>query len=172
MSFEPKIDQSVFIADGAKIIGNVIIGKNSSVWYNSVIRCDFENTEIRIGENTNIQDGSVIHVDDEGSTYIGNNVTIGHNCIIHACTIENNCIIGMGAIILSGATIKSNSIVGAGSLVKENSIVSEGMLAVGIPSKTVKEVSSEQKNYISILAEEYVEFSKKHKNEVFSIVKS
>ena len=160
----PEIHNTAFIAEGVKITGNVIIKKDASVWYNSVIRCDVEKTKIEIGERTNIQDGSVVHIDYNKSAIIGNDVTIGHNCIVHACTIEDGCLIGMGAIILSGAHIKKGAIVGAGAVVKENMIVEENTLVVGIPAKQVKILSPGTYMHNIQHAADYAQFGKKHKS--------
>ena len=138
MKNKPKVHDTAFIAKGARIVGSVIIKKDASIWYNSVIRCDLEHTVIEVGERSNVQDGTVIHVDHDKSTIIGNDVTIGHNCTIHGCTIEDGCLIGMGATILSGAHIKKGAVVGAGAMVKENMVVKENSLVVGIPAPTSK----------------------------------
>lgn len=114
--FKPKIDESVFIAESADIIGDVVINKNSSVWYNVVIRGDEQS--IRVGENTNIQDGCVIHTGWDIPTEIGNNVTIGHKALIHGCKIGDNTLIGMGSIVLDNAEVGEYVLLGAGSLVQ------------------------------------------------------
>lgn len=167
MKDTPIIDNTAFIADGAKVIGTVKIGKESSVWYNCVLRGDIPNAEIIIGKRSNIQDGTVIHNDHNKSTIIGNNVTVGHNCVIHGCVIEDECLIGMGAIILSGAVIKKGAIVGAGAVVKENAVVEERSLVVGIPAKHVKTL--EEINHKQILenADEYVKLARNHKVNIF-----
>lgn len=163
MENSPQIDDSAFIANGARVIGNVKIGKESSVWYNCVLRCDIPNTSIIIGNQTNIQDCSVIHNDYNKSTIIGNNVTIGHSCIIHGCIIEDECLIGMGAIILSGALIKKGAIVGAGAVVKENAIIEENMLAVGIPARQIKTLDENSRKHTLENADEYVRTAKEHR---------
>ncbi len=132
----PQIDDSVWIADSADIIGKVIIKENSSVWYTTVIRADINH--ISIGMRTNIQDGAVIHVENDYACIIGDDVTIGHRAIIHACTIESGVLIGMGAIILNGAVIKKGAVIGAGAVIKENTIVNENELWVGVPGKYIK----------------------------------
>jgi carbonic anhydrase/acetyltransferase-like protein (isoleucine patch superfamily) len=159
----PKVHVTAFIAEGAKIIGNVIIKEDASIWYNSVIRCDLEKTIIEIGKRTNIQDGSIVHIDHNKSTIIGNDVTIGHNCIIHGCIIEDCCLIGMGAIILSGAHIKKGAIVGAGAVVKENMVVEENTLVVGIPAKQVKILPIETYENNVQHAVQYVQLAKEYK---------
>ena len=166
----PEIDSSVFIAEGVKIMGYVKIKEDSSIWYNSVIRADDENTRIEIGKRTNIQDGTVIHVDHNQSAVIGDNVTVGHNCTIHACTIEEGCLIGMGSTILSGAVIKSGAVVGAGAVVKENMVVENNTLVVGIPAKQVKVFPEEifQKNIQH--AERYVQFANEHKQGKYPVL--
>ena len=160
----PQIDKSVFLAGGAKVMGDVIIGKDSTVWYNCVIRSDIPNTNIVIGERTNIQDGSIIHNDHNKSTIIGNNVTVGHNCIIHGCVIEDECLIGMGAIILSGALIRKGAVIGAGAVVKENAVIDSNTLAVGIPAKQVKTLDDSSREHVLDNAEEYVNAGVEHRN--------
>ncbi len=132
----PEIESSVFIAETAQVIGDVKIGKNSSVWFGSVLRGDIE--KISIGEGTNIQDLSVCHSDPGTPCIIGNNVTVGHRCIIHGCTISDNCLIGMGAIIMNGAKIGKGSIIAAGSVVLENQEIPPYSLVTGIPGKIKK----------------------------------
>ena len=161
-----KIHNSAFIADGAKIIGNVTIKEDASVWYNAVIRADLGNTEISIGERTNIQDGTVVHIEHNKSVIIGNDVTIGHNCTIHACTIEDGCLIGMGATILTGAHVKKGAIVGAASLVKENMVIEEKTLVVGIPAKSIRKISDETYEDNIQHATNYAGYAKEHKKKL------
>ena len=132
----PHIHPSVFVASSANIIGDVRIGKDSSIWYNCVCRGDIN--YIDIGQRTNIQDGTVIHLENDLPTLIGNDVTVGHKSMIHACTIEDGALIGMGAIILNGAIVKKGAIVGAGAVVKENTVIFEGTLWAGVPAKQIK----------------------------------
>ncbi len=162
MKNELQIDKSAFIADGAKIIGDVKIGKESSVWYNCVIRSDIPGTNIIIGDRTNIQDCSVIHNDHGKSTIIGNDVTIGHNCIIHGCVIEDECLIGMGAIVLSGALIRKGAVIGAGAVVKENAIIETNTLSVGLPAKHIRTNDDKVRKHILENAQEYVTLGKEH----------
>jgi carbonic anhydrase/acetyltransferase-like protein (isoleucine patch superfamily) len=166
---KPVVHDTAFIAEGVKIMGNVIIKKNASIWYNSVVRCDDGETVIEIGERTNIQDGSVVHIAQNKSTKIGNDVTIGHNCMIHACTIEDGCLIGMGAIILNGALIKKGAIVGAGSVVQENMVVEENTLVVGIPAKQVKTLPPEVYEHTLQHAIRYTQFADEHKSGKFPL---
>lgn len=159
---KPEIHDTCFIAKSADLIGNINIGANSSIWYNCVLRGD-EN-KIIIGKNTNIQDGTIIHINKELDTIIGDNVTVGHNAIIHACKIGNNVLIGMGAIILDGAEIEDNVIVGAGSLIPPGKKIPAGSLVIGSPAKVKRDLSETEINELTISAIDYVGFSKKHKN--------
>ncbi|WP_372371208.1 gamma carbonic anhydrase family protein [Candidatus Uabimicrobium sp. HlEnr_7] len=161
LSTLPTIAPSVFIANGAQVMGDVRIEEYASVWYNSVLRGDVN--YISVGKNTNIQDGSVVHVTNDTPCIIGANVTIGHNANIHGCTIEDGCLIGIGAIILTGAHIKKGSIVGAGSVVLENTTVEENSLVVGIPGKKVRELNTSIFEEHLKWAAKYVELAKIHK---------
>lgn len=157
----PEIDESVFVAESADIIGDVKIGKNSSVWYNTVLRGD-EHT-IRIGENTNIQDGTVVHVGLDVDTVIGDNVTVGHNALVHGCKIGNNSLVGMGAIVLNGAEIGEFCMIGAGALVTQNKKFPDGMLIIGSPAKAVRELTEEEKQSLIKSADDYCANAQKHK---------
>ena len=158
---EPQVDKSVFLAAGAQVCGDVQIMSGSSIWYNTVIRGDINS--ISIGKNTNIQDGTIIHVENDLSCEVGNYVTVGHRAILHACVVEDGCLIGMGATILNGAVIKKGAIVGAGALVKENTIVEPNTLVVGVPSRCVKELSESSYEQNKKWAEKYVELAQYHK---------
>lgn len=136
---KPEIGENVFISETASIIGDVKIGKNCSIWYNAVLRGDGES--IVIGDNTNIQDGVVLHGDY--ITKIGNNVTVGHKALVHGATIGDNTLIGMGAIVLDNAIIGANSIVAAGSVVTSGKNFPDGVLLMGIPAKVVRELTLE-----------------------------
>ena len=159
--FKPKIDESVFIAESADIIGDVVINKNSSVWYNVVIRGDEQS--IRVGENTNIQDGCVIHTGWDIPTEIGNNVTIGHKALIHGCKIGDNTLIGMGSIVLDNAEVGDYVLLGAGSLVPPGKKIPSGVLAMGSPAKVIRELTDAEKESIRKSAIDYIESGKKHK---------
>ncbi len=137
----PKLDENVFIADGAKVIGDVTIKEFSSLWFNTVARGDVN--RIEIGRYSNIQDNSVVHVADDCPTIIGDFVTVGHNAVVHGCTIEDHCLIGMSATILNGAVIGKGSIIAAGALVKEKQIIQPYSLVVGVPGKVVKTLSDD-----------------------------
>ena len=141
-NYSPKIAKDTFIAENSTIIGRCTIEHNSSVWFNATIRADVN--EIIIGKNVNIQDGSVIHCDHEYAVSIADNVTIGHNAIVHGCKIASNCIIGMGSTILDGATIGENCIIGANSLITSCKVIPAGSLVMGSPGKVVRELSVEE----------------------------
>lgn len=138
----PIIDESAFIAETAAIIGDVTIGKGSSVWYSAVLRGDM--CAITIGENSNIQDNATIHVGMKDKTVIGNGVTVGHNALVHGATVEDNALIGMGSVVLDGAVIGANSIVAAGAVVTAKTVVPPNSLVAGVPATVVKELSPQQ----------------------------
>lgn len=133
-----KTDENVVIMDGAVVRGDVRLGAGSSVWFNAVVRAEEE--KIVIGKNTNVQDCAVLHVDPGMPLMIGDNVTIGHSAIVHACTVGDNSLIGMGAIVLTGARIGKNCIVGAGSLVTGKTVIPDGWMAFGNPAKPVRKL--------------------------------
>jgi carbonic anhydrase/acetyltransferase-like protein (isoleucine patch superfamily) len=158
----PRIHPSVFIAEGAQIIGDVEIGAESSVWFNTVIRGDVH--YIRIGERTNIQDSCVLHVTH--ATYplvIGSDVTVGHGAILHAATIKDRCLIGMGAKVLDDATVGPYSFVAAGSLVLEHFEVPEGALVAGVPARVKRMLSDEERQQIVQSAQNYVGYVKTYR---------
>jgi len=138
----PKIDDTCFVAASATLIGDVVLEKDASVWYGCVLRGDIN--AIRLGEESNLQDNSVVHVDDELPTTIGRQVTVGHNCVIHGCTIGDRCLIGMGAVILNRAVIGEGSIIAAGTVVAEGKVIPPGSLVMGVPGRIVREVSRSQ----------------------------
>ncbi|MGK9475904.1 gamma carbonic anhydrase family protein [Melioribacter sp. OK-6-Me] len=155
----PILAPDVFVAPGAKIIGDVEIQEGSSVWYNVVIRGDVN--YIRIGKNTNIQDGSVLHVTNQKfPLIIENNVTIGHAAILHGAILKENCFVGMGAILLDGAILETNSMVAAGSLVKQGFVVPSGKLVAGVPAKIVRELTDEEIEMIHQSARNYKEYAR------------
>lgn len=157
----PEIADSCFIAESADVIGKVKMGENTNIWYNCVLRGD-EN-EIEIGSNTNIQDGTVVHIDKDFKTEIGNYVTIGHKALIHACKIGNYSLVGMGSIVLNGAEIGDYTLIGAGSLVPPGKKIPSGVLAFGSPVKIIRELTEEEKKSLEKSAVDYVEFARKHK---------
>lgn len=152
-----KIDETVFVADGAKVIGDDIdIGAQSNVWYNAVIRSD-DGEFVHIGERTNVQDLTMIHTSPGASTTIGDGVTIGHSCIIHGCTVGDNALIGMGTILLDGCNIGKNTIIGAGSFVTKNTIIPDGSMAFGRPAKVIRELTEAEIETNRKTAEHYVQ---------------
>ena len=156
-----SIDKSVFIADGAKVIGDVEISKNSSVWFNAVIRADLDS--VQIGEASNVQDNAVVHTSKNFGVLIGNNVTVGHSAIVHGCTVGNNVLIGMGAIVLDGAVIEDNCIIGAGSLVTQGKLIPAGSLAFGNHAKVVRQLTDDEIRSITENAISYVEEAENYK---------
>ena len=147
----PSIGEGTFVAETAVIIGDVTIGRDSSIWFNAVLRGDV-NT-ITIGDRTNIQDGAVIHTLYDGSphpsqTHIGNDVSVGHNAVIHGGIIGDNCLIGMGAIVLDNAELPSGCIIAAGALVLSNSKLEPNSLYAGVPARKIREVTPEQREQI------------------------
>ncbi len=161
--FTPQIGENTFLADNATVIGDVIIGNNCSIWFNAVLRGDVNS--IRIGNRVNIQDGSVIHTLYEKSvTEIGDDVSIGHNVVIHGAKIEDGALIGMGAIILDHAVIGEGSIIAAGAVVLSNTIVKPGSIYAGVPAKFVKKVDTEQsKEMNQKIARNYLMYSEWYK---------
>lgn len=158
---DPSIDESAYIASGAVVIGAVTLAKNSSVWHNAVLRGDINTIEI--GEGSNVQDGTVVHLADDYGVKVGKYVTIGHNAMIHACEIGDECLIGMAATVLDGAVIGAQSIVGAGALVTKGTKVPEGSLVLGSPAKVVRALSDEERSNLKGMAEKYVTVSREHK---------
>jgi carbonic anhydrase/acetyltransferase-like protein (isoleucine patch superfamily) len=158
----PAIIRAAFIAESAAIIGDVEIGEDASVWFNAVIRGDVN--FIKIGSKSNIQDGSVLHVSESSPLTIGEGVTVGHNVVLHACTIGDNSLIGMGSIILDGAVIGKNTLIAAGSVVLQNKHIPEGSLAAGVPAKILRQLTSEEIEQIKDSANNYILYAKSFQN--------
>jgi len=157
----PQIDPSAFVADNATIIGEVTLGARSSVWFGAVLRGDV--FHIRIGEDTSIQDNSVIHVThDQYATVVGSKVTVGHSVTLHGCTVGDQCIVGMGAIILDQAVIGDRCIVGAGALVTPGTKIPAGHLAVGSPARVKRPLTEDELSWLSASALHYVELVKQY----------
>ncbi|MBU1626776.1 gamma carbonic anhydrase family protein [bacterium] len=160
---KPIIHESAFIVDSAQIIGDVTVGENSSVWFNVVVRGDIH--YIKIGNHTNIQDGTVIHVThDLYPVTIGDYCTIAHGTVLHGCTIGNNCLIAMGAVLLDGSSIGDNSIIAAGAVVKEGMIVSPGSLVAGVPAKFIRKLNDEAIAKITWMANNYLSYVKMYRD--------
>ena len=155
----PKFGLDVYLAENATIVGDVKMGDNCSVWFNTVVRGDVNS--IKIGNKVNIQDGAIIHCTyKKAATEIGNNVSIGHNAMVHGCTIHDNVLIGMGSIVMDNCIIHSNSIVAAGAVVLEGTHVESGSIYAGVPAKKVKTIDQEQTNrLIEGISENYVMYS-------------
>lgn len=154
----PKMDESVFIAENATIVGDVIIGRKCSIWFNAVVRGDVN--YIRIGEFTNIQDGVVIHCTYNGNgTDIGNYVNVGHNAIVHGCVVHDYVLIGMGAIVMDRVVVESNVIIAAGAIVLESTVCESGYLYAGVPAKKIKPLTGEQIAMLKQLPHNYVMYS-------------
>ncbi len=155
---KPVFGKSCFLAENATVVGEVVMGDQCSVWFNAVIRGDVHS--IHIGNNTNIQDGAVIHCTyQKAKTVIGNNVSIAHNAIVHGCTIEDNVLIGMGAIVMDHAVVQSGAIVAAGAVVLAGTVVTTGSIFAGMPAKKVKDVGPEMQDIFAKTANNYVMYA-------------
>jgi carbonic anhydrase/acetyltransferase-like protein (isoleucine patch superfamily) len=157
---KPTISEGVYIAPNATILGKVSIRSGSSVWFQSVIRADIN--EIQIGEKTNIQDGSILHVADRYSLTIGDQVCCGHRAILHACTIGDRVLIGMGAIVMDGAEVGAGSIIGASTLITKDARIPPGSLVLGSPGNVVRTLTPDEQKRIEELAEKYVVVAKRY----------
>tara|TARA_R110000868_G_scaffold280195_4_gene540254 strand:+ start:870 stop:1385 length:516 start_codon:yes stop_codon:yes gene_type:complete len=155
----PQIPDDCYIAENATIVGDVIMGTQCSVWFSAVIRGDVH--YIKMGDKVNVQDGAVIHATYQKSpTNIGNNVSIGHNAIVHGCTIHDNVLVGMGSIIMDDCVVESNSIIAAGAVVTKNTRVESGSIYAGVPAKKVKDISEELiSGEIDRIANNYIKYS-------------
>ena len=153
----PRIDPTVFVADGARIIGDVEIGANSSVWFNTVVRGDING--IRIGAGTNVQDNCTLHVTAANPVAVGNEVTFGHGVIAHGCVIEDLCLIGIGSVVLDGAVIGRGSVVGAGAVVAPGTKVPPHSLVLGVPGKVARDLGPGSVDGIRATAARYVEYA-------------
>ncbi|HRE40893.1 MAG TPA: gamma carbonic anhydrase family protein [Ignavibacteria bacterium] len=161
----PLIKETVYICDGVHIVGDVEIDDDSSVWFNSVIRGDVN--FVRIGKRTNVQDNSTLHVfHDYYPLIIGDDVTIGHNAVVHGCKLKNNILIGMNATLLDDCEISSNVIIAAGTLVKEKFKVPEGVLVAGVPGKIIRDLKPEEIDGVAQSAQNYVNYVKTYRTEV------
>jgi len=156
---EPKFGNDCYLAENATVVGDVVMGDNCSVWFNAVIRGDVHS--IRMGNKVNVQDGAVIHCTYQKSpTTIGNNVSIGHNALVHGCTIHDNVLIGMGSIVMDNCVVGSNSIIAAGAVVLEGTRVEAGSVWAGVPAKKVKDINQELiSGEIDRIANNYVMYS-------------
>jgi carbonic anhydrase/acetyltransferase-like protein (isoleucine patch superfamily) len=156
----PQVHPTAWVADSAEVVGRVTLGENASVWYGAVLRGD--NDRISVGANSNVQDGSVLHTDHDVPLVIGENVTIGHQVMLHGCTIGDGSLVGIQSIVLNGARIGRNCLVGAGSLVTEGKEFPDGVLIVGRPAKVVRELTAGQIAGLRRSAEHYVQQQQRH----------
>lgn len=155
----PQIPEDCYVAENAIIVGDVVMGNQCSVWFSTVIRGDVH--YIKMGNKVNVQDGAVIHATYlKSPTIIGNNVSIGHNAIVHGCTIHDNVLVGMGSIIMDDCVVESNSIIAAGAVVTKNTRVESGSIYAGVPAKKVKDISEELiSGEINRIADNYIKYS-------------
>ncbi len=157
----PRIHPSAFIADGAVVIGDVEIGADSAIWFNCVVRGDVN--EIRIGERTNIQDGSIIHVTKGGhGTYIGSGITVGHHTVLHACTLQDDCFVGMSATLLDGSVVESKAMLAAGAVLTPGKRVPTGELWAGNPAKKFRDLREQDLAFFPVSAQGYVDLAKEY----------
>lgn len=161
-SFSPRVASTAWVADSAQVIGNVELAEDASVWFGVVIRGDTET--IRIGQGSNIQDGSVLHADIGKPLTVGDNVTVGHKVMLHGCTIGDGSLIGIGAIVLNGAKIGKGCIVGAGALVTEGKEFPDGSMIIGSPAKVARELTAEQQAHLQLSALHYIENARRFKD--------
>ena len=157
----PEVHPEAWVASNASIIGKVKLEKNSSIWFNAVLRGDIE--LIKIGEGSNIQDGSVLHTDPGYPLTVGKRVTVGHMVMLHGCQISDDSLIGIGSIILNNAKIGKNCIIGANSLITENKVIPDNSLVVGSPGRVLRKVTDEEIKSVLENGKHYVDFSKKYK---------
>jgi carbonic anhydrase/acetyltransferase-like protein (isoleucine patch superfamily) len=158
---KPKVDPEAYISPRASLIGDIEIGADSSIWEFTVLRADMN--YIRIGKGTSIQDNATVHTTFTNPTIIGDYVTAGHNCVMHACEIGDRTVVGMGSIVLDGAKVGNDCVIGAGSVVTNGTVIPDGSLVLGIPGKVVKEVPKSLREAFSVGAQLYIELGKTHK---------
>ena len=158
---QPAVAASAWVADSAQVIGHVTLGEHSSVWFGVVIRGD--TSTISVGKGSNVQDNSVLHADHGMPLVIGEGVTVGHQVMLHGCTVGNNCLIGIGAIVLNGAKIGNNCLVGAGALVTEGKEFPDGSMIIGSPAKAVRMLSPEQIEGLKMSAKSYIANASRYK---------
>jgi carbonic anhydrase/acetyltransferase-like protein (isoleucine patch superfamily) len=158
----PRIAGDAFVAENAQVIGDVVVGPRSSIWYGAVLRADVES--IRIGSETSIQDNTVIHVDSSGfSTIVGDRVTVGHSVVLHGCRIGDDALIGIGSIVLNGVEVGDGAMIGAGSVVTPGTKIPAGMLALGSPARVKRAVTDEEKRHVRLGVENYVQLGRDHR---------
>lgn len=156
----PQIAESAFLAPGAVVLGAVSLGEDASVWYGSVLRADIE--RIRIGRGSNLQDGTIVHLASDRGTVVGDYVTCGHRCLLHACTIGDEVLVGMGATVMDGAEVGSRSLIGAGSLITKDQVIPPGSLVMGSPARVVRPLSEPEQAGLRSWAEKYIRVAREH----------
>ncbi len=160
----PRLARDVYVADGARVIGDVLLGDEASVWFGAVLRGDY--MPIRIGARTNIQDNAVVHItSDASATHVGDDVTVGHSAIIHGCTIGNRCLVGMGSTVLDGAVVGDDSFIAAGSLVTPGTIIPAHSFVMGRPAKVARAVNDRDLSGIREAASRYVQYAREFRTE-------
>lgn len=157
----PQIDDTVFIAPGAQVVGDVCLHRNASIWYNAVLRGDIE--KITVGSNSNVQDNCTLHCDFGIELIIGENVTVGHNAVLHGCTVGDDSLIGMGAILLGGVKVGKNCLIAAGAVLTPGTVIPDGSMVMGFPAKVKRELTEKEKLDILNNAAEYVRLSKEYR---------
>lgn len=157
----PRIDPTAYVHESAEVIGKVVIKKNASIWPNAVLRGDIE--EIVIGDETNIQDNTVIHTDYGSPTILGKGISVGHSVILHGCTIEDDCLIGMGSIVLGRVTVEKECLIGAGALVSPGKTIPSGSLVVGVPAKVKRALEADEIEDIKRNTKDYLRLAEAHR---------
>jgi carbonic anhydrase/acetyltransferase-like protein (isoleucine patch superfamily) len=166
----PRIHPTAFIAPGAVVLGDVTLGRAASVWYTAVVRGDM--APIEIGSQTNLQDGTIVHVDEGVPCRIGSRVGVGHRVILHGCTVEDDCLIGMGSVLLNRSVVGRGSVVAAGSLLPEGRVIPPGSLVMGVPGRVVRPVDADLKSRIEHTWQHYVEQAAAHRAGRYPAVQS
>lgn len=156
----PDVDATAWVAPSATVVGSVTVGARASIWYAATLRAD--HTSITVGERSNIQDGCALHIDTEHALTIGAGVSVGHNAVLHGCTVEDDSLIGMGAVVLNGAVIGAGSLVAAGAVVAQNVVIPPGSLVAGVPGRVRRELSEEERDRLRANAAAYVELAGVH----------
>ncbi|GAB3599414.1 gamma carbonic anhydrase family protein [Microbacterium tumbae] len=160
----PRVHESAFVADGARLVGAVTLQQGSSVWYNAVLRAD--SAEIVLGENSNLQDNVSVHVDAGHPTRIGRDVSVGHNAVVHGCTIGDGSLVGMGAVVLSGAVVGSGCLIAGGAVVLGGTVIPDGSLVAGVPAKVRRALSDEERAGLVANAEIYLSHARDHEDAI------
>lgn len=159
----PRVASSAYVAETADVIGDVEIGANASIWFQTVLRGDIE--PIHVGENSNIQDGSVLHTMRGSPVVVGNWVTVGHRAVVHGCSVEDHCLIGMGAILLNNVRVGEGSIIAAGALVPENTVIPPRSLYMGVPARFRRQLGDPERRFIDSHATHYLEYKESYLSE-------